>query len=141
MSFDLGETESPEQGATAWANYAKGVVHHFHSKLPAFDAVILGSVPLGGGVSSSASLEVAVYTMLEQLTNTQAESETHKALACQAAEHSHAGMPCGIMDQFISIMGAAGSALLIDCRDLTATSVPLADPSVSVLITNRWRTS
>ena len=123
MSFDLGETESPEQGATAWANYAKGVVHHFHSKLPAFDAVILGSVPLGGGVSSSASLEVAVYTMLEQLTNTQAESETHKALACQAAEHSHAGMPCGIMDQFISVMGRPDTALLIDCRSAASLHV------------------
>ena len=99
--------------------------------------MILGSVPLGGGVSSSASLEVAVYTMLEELTGSTAESEKHKALACQAAEHSHAGMPCGIMDQFISVMGRAGSALMIDCRDLTATSVPLADPAVSVLITNR----
>ena len=76
-----------------------------------------------------------------QVSGSLAESEKHKALACQAAEHSHAGMPCGIMDQFISVMGAAGSALLIDCRDLTATSVPLADPSVSVLITNRWTTS
>ena len=137
MTFDLSDTERPEQGDTAWANYAKGVIHHFHAKLEPFDAVILGSVPLGGGVSSSASLEVAVYTMLEELTTSPAQSEKHKALACQAAEHSHAGMPCGIMDQFISVMGRAGSALMIDCRDLAATSVPLADPAVSVLITNR----
>ena len=137
MTFDLSDAERPEQGDTAWANYAKGVVHHFHTKLEPFDAVILGSVPLGGGVSSSASLEVAVYTMLEELTGSPAESDKHKALACQAAEHSHAGMPCGIMDQFISVMGKTGSALMIDCRDLGATSVPLADPAVSVLITNR----
>ena len=45
-----------------------------------------------------------------------AESEKHKALACQGAEHTHAGMPCGIMDQFISVMGRPDTALLIDCR-------------------------
>lgn len=82
-------------------------------------------------------MQVAVYTMLEELSGSRAESAKHKALACQAAEHSHAGMPCGIMDQFISVMAEAGSALMIDCRDLAATSVPLADPAVSVLITNR----
>ena len=102
----------------------KGVVHHFHTAVTGFDAVIVGSVPLGGGVSSSgdfvklfevtcpliskvsflphsASVEVASYSFLEQLMGSQAESDKHKALACQAAEHSHAGMPCGIMDQFI----------------------------------------
>ena len=50
------------------------------------------------------------YVILE------AESEKQKALACQGAEHSHAGMPCGIMDQFISVMGRPDTALLIDCR-------------------------
>ena len=124
MTFSLSDAERPEQGATAWANYAKGVVHHFHAKLQPFDAVILGSVPLGGGVSSSASLEVrknmtkkqqrktnpssilqvAVYTMLEELSGSRAESDKHKALACQAAEHSHAGMPCGIMDQVNNVL-------------------------------------
>ena len=46
------------------------------------------------------------------------------------------GMPCGIMDQFISVMAGEGKALLIDCRDLTGRSVPLSDPGVAVLITN-----
>ena len=116
VSFPASETEKPEQGPTSWANYVKGVAHHFHAPLPSFDAVIVGSVPLGGGVSSSASVEVATYTFLEQLTGSGAESDQAKALACQAAEHSHAGMPCGIMDQFISVMGKQGTALLIDCR-------------------------
>jgi len=49
---------------------------------------------------------------------------------------SSSGMPCGIMDQFISVMAGEGKALLIDCRDLTGRSVPLSDPSVAVLITN-----
>lgn len=41
---------------------------------------------------------------------------TDKALACQKAEHDYAGVPCGIMDQFTSVMGKEGHALLIDCR-------------------------
>jgi galactokinase len=87
-------------------------------KIPSFDATIASSVPLGGGVSSSAAMEVAVYTFLEQImaepdTET---SMTDKILKCQKAEHEFAGMPCGIMDQFISLMGREGHALLIDCR-------------------------
>jgi len=74
--------------------------------------------------------------MLEELVSSKAASDRSKALACQSAEHSHAGMPCGIMDQFISTMGAQGSALLIDCRTLEGRSVPMKDSNVSVLITN-----
>jgi len=133
FSLDSLEPKDP-----TWANYFKGVVHHFHASksIPPFNAVIVGSVPLGGGVSSSASVEVATYTFLEELTADKAASEKDKALACQAAEHSHAGMPCGIMDQFISVMGKQGSALLIDCKSLESRRVPIADPTVSVLITN-----
>ena len=80
-----------------------------------FDAAIVTSVPLGGGLSSSASLEVATYTFLEILTG-ETTPEKDKALACQEAEHTFAGMPCGIMDQFISTMGKEGKALLLDCR-------------------------
>lgn len=130
--------DSLEPGEPAWANYFKGVVHHFHAPqaLTGFDAAVVGSVPLGGGVSSSASLEVATYTFLEELTGERAVSDQKKALACQAAEHSHAGMPCGIMDQFISVMGKPGSAVLIDCGALDAKMVPLSDPSLAVLIAN-----
>ncbi|XP_075026106.1 galactokinase isoform X2 [Calonectris borealis] len=59
-----------------------------------------------------------------------------KALACQKAEHTFAGMPCGIMDQFISVLGKEGHALLIDCRSLETILVPLTDASLAVLITN-----
>lgn len=85
-----------------------------------FDAVVCSSVPLGGGLSSSASLEVATYTFLEALDGKSTTSQKAKALACQKAEHDFAGMPCGIMDQFISVMGQQGHALLIDCRYLMA---------------------
>lgn len=61
---------------------------------------------------------------------------TDKALACQKAEHDYANMPCGIMDQFISVMGKKDHALLIDCRSMTSTLIPLADPNLVILITN-----
>lgn len=83
-----------------------------------FDAVIISSVPLGGGLSSSAALEVATYLFLDQLdgNNVSDVSKKEKALACQKAEHKFANLPCGIMDQFISFMGEEGNALQIDTR-------------------------
>jgi galactokinase len=88
---------------------------------------VASSVPIGGGLSSSAAIEVAVATLLEQATGTTLEPR-EKALLCQRAEHEFAGVPCGIMDQFVSVMGRAGHALLIDCRSREATAVPM--PSV-----------
>ena len=85
--------------------------------MPSFDAVIVSSVPLGGGLSSSAAIEMATYTFIEALdAEATPVSLKQKALNCQQAEHTFAGMPCGIMDQFISAMGKAGNALLLDCR-------------------------
>ncbi|KAM9639937.1 galactokinase isoform 1-T1 [Morphnus guianensis] len=103
--------------------------------VPGFSAVIASDIPLGGGLSSSAALEVATYTFLQQLCPDD-DDLVAKALACQKAEHTFAGMPCGIMDQFISVMGKEGHALLIDCRSLETVLVPLTDASLAVLITN-----
>lgn len=77
--------------------------------------VISTTVPLGGGLSSSASLEVATFTMLQALFPSDV-ADKDKALVCQQAEHKFANMPCGIMDQFISTLGARDHALLIDCE-------------------------
>ncbi|KAL7638683.1 UNVERIFIED_CONTAM: hypothetical protein RMT77_011255 [Armadillidium vulgare] len=121
---------------SSWVNYVKGLVANFHTHAPGFDAVVVSSVPLGGGLSSSAALEVATYTFLEAITGSFAKSPADKALACQKAEHEFAKVPCGIMDQFISTMGAEGSALLIDCRSLKSTLFPLKNPLVSIVIIN-----
>lgn len=134
MSFSADDLKP---GKPEWCNYVKGVVANFPVKsIPGFNAVIISSVPLGGGLSSSASLEVAVYTFLETLTGCKAENLKNKALACQKAEHDYAGMPCGIMDQFISTMAEKGNALLIDCQSMESTSVPLSNPDVVILIAN-----
>lgn len=86
---------------------------------------MVSTVPVGSGLSSSAALEVATYTFLEALTGTEAKEPHDKALACQKAEHDFANVPCGIMDQFISVMGKEGHALLLDCRDLSITQIPM----------------
>ncbi|XP_062979297.1 galactokinase [Elgaria multicarinata webbii] len=131
-----GEGGDLKPGEPRWANYVKGVIQHYKAgPLPGFNAVIASNVPLGGGLSSSASLEVATYTFLQQLCPDDGDPVA-KALVCQKAEHTFAMMPCGIMDQFISVMGKEGHALLLDCRSLEIRLVPLSDPNLVVLITN-----
>jgi galactokinase len=100
-----------------------------------FDALVYSTVPLGGGLSSSAALEVAMATLLEIITGKKLDP-IEKALLCQKAEHDYAGMPCGIMDQFISVLGRENRVLLLDCRSRKPELVPMADPSVAVLIIN-----
>ncbi|XP_078081389.1 galactokinase isoform X1 [Mustelus asterias] len=137
LEFRVPTESNPlSPGLPRWANYVKGVIQHYRAgPLPGFKAVMASNVPIGGGLSSSASLEVAMYTFLQQICPDDGNL-LEKALACQKAEHTFAGMPCGIMDQFISVMGKKDHALLIDCRSLEVTPVPLTDPSLVVLITN-----
>lgn len=126
------------RGEPGWSNYSRGVVAGFLRRgidVPGFDAVIDSTVPLGGGLSSSAALEVATATLLEALIG-QTLPPIDKALLAQQAEHEFAGVPCGIMDQFISTMAQPDAALLIDCRSHQTRTVPLTDPQVSVLIIN-----
>jgi mevalonate kinase len=119
-----------------WANYVKGVLAQMPDSAPGFDAAIATSVPIGGGLSSSASLEVCVHTFVDVLMTGKSDNTKEKALRCQKAEHTYAGMPCGIMDQYIATFGEKGHALLIDCRSLDARPVPIADPNVVVFIAN-----
>jgi galactokinase len=73
--------------------------------------------------------------LLEAVTGTSIDP-VEKALLCQKAEHEFAGVPCGIMDQFISVMGREGHLLLLDCRSRKTELVPMRDPSVELLIAN-----
>ncbi|KAJ1636222.1 ribosomal protein S5 domain 2-type protein [Pavlovales sp. CCMP2436] len=127
-------------GAPAWANYVKGVVAQYLPDLPggmaSFDIAIASDVPLGGGLSSSAALEVAVATFLETAYGLRVDPKT-RALRCQKCEHDFAGVPCGIMDQMVSSCGQSGHALLIDCIPPFATKlVALDDPSVVFVVAN-----
>lgn len=131
--FDSG---SIAKGSPKWLNYVKGVMFHFRRPVPGFDAVIHTNVPVGSGLSSSAALEVATLTFLEQLTGQRAGSEADSAKLCQRAEHTFANVPCGIMDQLIAIGGRANHALLIDCRNLATEPIPFEAPDLAVLICN-----
>ena len=121
-----------------WSNYIRGVAAGFQNrgvKIPALEVALVSTVPLGGGLSSSAALEVCAATLLETVTGTKLDP-IEKALLCQKAEHEFAGVPCGIMDQFVSVMGQKNHLLLLDCRSRQTELVPLNDPSVALLIIN-----
>lgn len=137
VHIDLRELR-PHTTRGHWSNYVAGVVAGFArlGATPAgFRAAIETNVPVGGGLSSSASLEVATATLLEIMLDRQLEPND-KALLCQKAEHDFAGVPCGIMDQFASVFGREDHLMLLDCRSQQVEQIPLADPNVTVLIVN-----
>jgi galactokinase len=126
------------KGLPKWSNYIRGVLagfQHRQVKLPALDVAFMSTVPLGGGLSSSAALEVCTATLLEAATG-KAIDPVEKALLAQTAEHDFAGVPCGIMDQFISALGREGHLLLLDCRTRKTELVPMSDPAVELLVIN-----
>ena len=134
--IDLSAPVKP--GPPKWANYPRGVIAGFLARgcNPGGSTSLLHStVPLGGGLSSSAALEVCTATLLEAVTGKKLDP-VEKALLCQKAEHEFAGVPCGIMDQFISVMGRENHLLLLDCRSRKTELVPMNDPSVALLIIN-----
>lgn len=122
----------------AWSLYPKGAAEAIRLRVPltiGMDALVDSDIPLGGGLSSSASFEVATALTLLTLNHQHLALED-LALACQWAEHTYPKMPCGIMDQFISAMGHKGHALLLDCRSRATRQVPLDDPHLRVVISN-----
>ncbi len=121
--------------AEPWSNYIRGVLWVLEEEGRAtggFDAVIAGDVPLGAGLSSSAALEIAVLELCDALYGLGLDP-TEKALLGQRAENDFVGMNCGIMDQLISVTGVEDHAVLIDCRSLEGTPVPLPE-DVAVVI-------
>lgn len=125
-------------GEPRWANYCRGVVAGFQrlgAAPPGLDVSIVSEVPPGGGLSSSAALEVGFATILECATGRTLDLVA-KAALCQRAEQEFAGVPCGIMDQFIVTMGREDNFLLLDCRSHERQYVSLGDPGLAVLIIN-----
>lgn len=112
---------------TAWANYVVGVVDQFQKagyQLDGFDCVFGGDIPIGAGLSSSAALECGTAFALSQLFELEIEKEQLIKFA-QNAEHEFAGVQCGIMDQFASIMGKENQAIRLDCRSLSFSYFPI----------------
>ena len=120
-----------------WRSYVRGMAACMALRgLPVVAArlAIAGSIPRGSGLSSSASLCVAVGRALSAAAGVSDPDPRELALAAQAAEHQWAGVNCGIMDQLAVAVGAPGEAVLLDCRDLAVRSVPLpADWAVLIV--------
>lgn len=117
-----------------WERYPLGVIWAMGIKT-GLDIFVDGKVPLGAGLSSSAALECSVATALNHLFNLGLDLKDLARLT-QKAENDFVGMPCGIMDQSISLMGKSGFALLLDCRDLSTKLVPmdLASSDLELLV-------
>ncbi|WP_311790311.1 MULTISPECIES: galactokinase [Pantoea] len=124
-----------------WANYVRGVVKHLQKRDPSFggvDMVISGDVPQGAGLSSSASLEVAVGTVFQQLYHLKLDGAAI-AVNGQEAENQFVGCNCGIMDQLISALGKKDHAMLLDCRTLGTRPVSMPKDIAVVIINSNFR--
>lgn len=131
----IGNIKPVEQG---WPNYVLGVVDQLQSRgaqLQGFDMYIDGDVPLGAGLSSSAALECAVGFALNVLFDLEID-RVDIAKIGQQAEHTYAGVKCGIMDQFASVMSKAGHVVKLDCRDLSFSYKPLKLGDYAILLLN-----
>nr|WP_313620685.1 galactokinase [Pantoea septica] len=124
-----------------WANYVRGVVKHLQQRDASFggvDMVIAGDVPQGAGLSSSASLEVAVGTVFQQLYHLKLDGAAI-AVNGQEAENQFVGCNCGIMDQLISALGKKDHAMLLDCRTLGTRPVSMPKDVAVVIINSNFR--
>lgn len=139
-SFDEQRADLP-----SWARYVLGVATELARDaiaLKGFDAVVSGDVPLGGGMSSSAALEVAsahAYALFSQEAFTIGEDDAtlspiQAAGLCQRAEHIASGLRSGILDQSASFLGQPQKAILLDCRSLDYRYLPFAFSDVSIVV-------
>jgi galactokinase len=135
--FSLDENIS--RGEPKWANYSKGIaamlIEAGVKVGVGMDAMLSNTLPMGGGLSSSAALEVGTGRALLALAGMDLDSQK-LALLAQKAEHEYALVPCGIMDQTIVAGGKAGSAMLLDCRDLSKQFIPIDPAALRVVIVN-----
>ena len=120
ISVDINEVKPGLKGE--WERYALGVLWSMGVK-SGVDLLIDGHVPLGAGLSSSAALECSVATAMNHLFDMGFSLEELARLT-QKAENQYVGVPCGIMDQSVSLMATNGFALLLDCRDLSTRNIP-----------------
>ena len=127
------EVNNPE-----WTKYISGVLLQFRQlgvDIPPFQCSIVSNLPIGAGLSSSAALEVAVATLVEQITG-HPLLPMDKAKLCQRAENQSVQVPCGLMDQASTTLCHAGHILKLDCRDESISHLPFSPAGVAVLITN-----
>ncbi|WGX94222.1 galactokinase family protein [Nocardioides sp. L-11A] len=133
-------------GDHRWREYVVGVVAELRRigwEIPGLDIDLVSTLPLGGGLSSSAALECAVATAIAGLLGAPLDGAGRRLLAeaCRRAETEHVGAPTGGMDQLAALLGSEGHALLIDFADpdaptTTAVPLPVAAAGLSLLVTD-----
>lgn len=114
-------------GDAEWRRYAFGVLRELRAAriaVPALALAVASDVPVGAGLSSSAALEVAVARAALAAAHVELPAR-EIALLCQRAEHVHAGVPCGVMDQWCVAHAASGDAIALDCRGLRSRPIEL----------------
>ncbi|QBD78223.1 galactokinase [Ktedonosporobacter rubrisoli] len=143
---DLPESfEQQRAMLPGWARYILGVVTELiqaRVSIKGFDAVVGGDVPLGGGMSSSAALEVATAYACSLFSagnftigaDGAAFTPLQIAALCQQAEHRASGLRSGILDQAASCLGKPGKAILLDCRSLGYRYLPFDRPELSLMV-------
>lgn len=137
ISFNIDELVNDEKHD--WANYPKGVIDvlrkHGYDVNCGFDMVVFGNIPNGAGLSSSASLELLMAVMANDLFNFNID-RVELVKYCQEAENKFIGVNCGIMDQFAIGMGKENSAILLDCNTLNYTYSPVDLKEEVIIIAN-----
>ncbi|MGL5695077.1 MAG: galactokinase [Peptostreptococcaceae bacterium] len=142
IEFDINKLENEE--THDWANYPKGVIDvlrkHGKDIQQGFDMVVFGNIPNGAGLSSSASIELLMGVMLDEIFNLGID-RVELVKYCQEAENNFIGVNCGIMDQFAIGMGKEKSAILLDCNSLeySYSTVDLQEEVIIIANTNKRR--
>ncbi|RPH32830.1 MAG: galactokinase [Bacteroidales bacterium] len=134
--FHFRPNENISKNFPHWAKYIAGVVIElikdgYHVK--PFDAVFSGDIPLGAGLSSSAALESAFALALNHIYDFRID-RSNLALIGQRAENNHAGVQCGIMDQFASLLGEEKTLLKLDCRSLEFERIPFHPENTIIVL-------
>lgn len=136
--FDLDDPRAGDPGS--WPTYVRGVAWAVQQSYgpynEGFEAAIAGDIPLGAGLSSSASLQAAVGLFLLPGGPGAWDDEARMALAhvLRRSENEYVGVASGILDQFSVLMGRAGHALALDCRSLAHERVSLGDPAPAIIV-------
>lgn len=137
IEFSIDDLKKNIEGN--WGNYCKGVIKEFKNRGYNFDrgfqCVIGGDIPNGAGLSSSASLELLIGTIIKELYKIKIETIELVKIG-QQAENDFIGVKCGIMDQFVIGMGKNHNAILLNCATLKYTYVPLILNEETIIIVN-----
>ena len=142
ITFNIDDLKNEEKHD--WANYPKGVIsilrNHGYDIKQGFDMAVFGNIPNGAGLSSSASLELLMGVMIDEIFNFNID-RVELVKYCQEAENKFIGVNCGIRDQFAIGMGKEDSAILLDCNTLefVYSKVDLKDEVIIISNTNKRR--